>query len=74
MTYLGAEGKYFTQYEMIKEPEQERFTTVLTISYADLARSEDVYVFIPSLRRYLRVLDAALIWEPTKRRTTGVWI
>jgi len=48
----GAEGKYFTQYEMVKEPEQERYTTVLTISYADLARSEDVYVFIPSLRRY----------------------
>ena len=48
----GAEGKYFTQYEMVKEPEQERYTTVLTISYTDLARQEDVYVFIPSLRRY----------------------
>jgi hypothetical protein len=48
----GAEGKYFTQYEMVKEPEQERYTTVLTISYADLSRHEDVYVFIPSLRRY----------------------
>jgi Protein of unknown function (DUF1329) len=48
----GAEGKYFTQYEMVKEPEQERYTTVLTISYADLARQEDVYVFIPSLRRF----------------------
>jgi hypothetical protein len=47
-----AEGKYFTQYEMVKEPEQERYTTVLTISYADLSRHEDVYVFIPSLRRY----------------------
>jgi len=48
----GAEGKYFTQHEMVKEPEQERYTTVLTISYADLTRQEDVYVFIPSLRRY----------------------
>jgi len=48
----GAEGKYFTQYEMVKEPEQERYTTVLTISYADLTRQEDVYVFIPALRRY----------------------
>ncbi len=48
----GAEGKYFTQYEMVKEPEQERYTTVLTISYADLSRHEDGYVFIPSLRRY----------------------
>jgi hypothetical protein len=48
----GAEGKFFTQYEMVKEPEEERYTTVLTISYADLTRHEDVYVFIPSLRRY----------------------
>jgi hypothetical protein len=48
----GTEGKYFTQYEMVKEPEQERYTAVLTISYTDLTRQEDVYVFIPSLRRY----------------------
>jgi hypothetical protein len=48
----GTQGKYFTQYEMVKEPEQERYTTVLTISYADLTRPEEVYVFIPSLRRY----------------------
>jgi hypothetical protein len=48
----GAEGKYFTQHEMVKEPEQDRYTTVLTISYADLSRPEDVYVFIPALRRY----------------------
>jgi hypothetical protein len=48
----GSAGKYFTQYEMVKEPEQERYTTVLTMSYADLMRPEEVYVFIPSLRRY----------------------
>jgi hypothetical protein len=51
-TIPGAEGKYFTQYETEKEPEQERYTTVLTISYTDLTKPEDVYVFIPSLRRY----------------------
>ena len=48
----GTEGKYFTQHEMVKEPEQERYTTVLTVSYTDLTRAEEVYVFIPSLRRY----------------------
>lgn len=48
----GTEGKYFTQHEMVKEPEQERYTTVLTTSYKDLTRQEEVYVFIPSLRRY----------------------
>ena len=53
-TIPGAEGKYFTQYETEKEPEQERYTTVLTISYTDLTQPEDVYVFIPSLRRISR--------------------
>jgi hypothetical protein len=51
-TFPGAEDKYFTQYEMVEEPEQERYTAVLTISNADLAQPEQVYVFIPSLRRY----------------------
>ena len=58
-TVAGAEGKYFTQYESVKEPEQERYTTVLTISYADLTRPEDVYVFIPSLRRYQPISASA---------------
>ena len=55
----GAEGKYFTQYETEKEPEQERYTTVLTISYTDLTRTEDVYIFIPALRRSQRMSAAA---------------
>jgi len=55
----GAEGKYFTQHESVKEPEQDRYTTVLTISYKDLTKPEDVYVFIPSLRRYQRMSASA---------------
>jgi Protein of unknown function (DUF1329) len=55
----GAEGKFFTQYETVKEPEQERYTTVLTISYDDLSRPEDVYVFLPSLRRSQRMSPMA---------------
>jgi Protein of unknown function (DUF1329) len=58
-TIPGAEGKYFTQYESVKEPEQERYTTVLTISYTDLTRPEDVYVFIPALRRSQRMSSSA---------------
>jgi hypothetical protein len=50
--FPGAEGKYFTQFEMVEEPEQERYTAILAISHTDLARPEEVYVFIPSLRRY----------------------
>jgi hypothetical protein len=44
--------KYFTQYEMVEEPEEERYTAVLTVSHTDLSQPEQVYVFIPSLRRY----------------------
>lgn len=58
-TVSGASGKYFTQYESVKEPEQERYTTVLTTSYTDLTRPEDVYVFIPALRRYQRMSASA---------------
>jgi hypothetical protein len=59
VTIPGADGKYFTQYEMVKEPEQERYTTVLTISYADLTQQENVYVFVPALRRYQPLSPAA---------------
>jgi Protein of unknown function (DUF1329) len=52
VTFPGADGKYFTQFEMVEEPEQERYTAVLAISHTDLTRPEEVYVFIPSLRRY----------------------
>jgi hypothetical protein len=51
-SFPGAEDKYFAQFEMVQEPEQERYTTVLAISHTDLTRPEEVYVFIPSLRRY----------------------
>jgi hypothetical protein len=48
----GAGEKYFTEWYMTLEPEQDKYTTVLTVDYADLARPEELYVFLPSLRRY----------------------
>jgi Protein of unknown function (DUF1329) len=54
-TTPGAEGKFFTQWLMVLEPEDARYTAVLNISYADLSRSEDQYAFLPALRRYLPV-------------------
>jgi len=48
----GAPGaKYFTEWFMLLEPEQSRYTTQLTINYVDLAKPEEVYTFLPSLRR-----------------------
>jgi hypothetical protein len=51
-TVPGAGDKFFTQWLMVTEPEQSRYTATLTISYDDLARNEDSYVFLPALRRY----------------------
>ena len=44
---------------MILEPEQERRTASLTIAYNDLKRVQDLYAFIPSLRRYQPVSTTA---------------
>lgn len=55
----GAQGKFYTEWVMTVEPEQQRYNASLTISYADPAKPEDVYVFIPSLRRYQPVSAAA---------------
>jgi hypothetical protein len=70
--FPGAENKYFTQFEMVEEPEQERYTAVPAISPTDLTRPEQVYVFVPSLRRYQTLSPSARsarTWEPTRRLT-----
>jgi hypothetical protein len=50
--HTGDNEKYFTEWYMTIEPEQDKYTTELTVNYADLARPEELYVFLPSLRRY----------------------
>jgi len=37
---------------MFLEPEQQRYSTTLTIDYADPARPEEMYALLPALRRY----------------------
>ena len=48
----ASDAKYFTEWFMVLEPEQSRYTASLTINYVDMTRPEEVYTFIPSLRRY----------------------
>jgi hypothetical protein len=48
----GPKARYFTEWFMELEPEQERYTAYLTVNYADLTRPEEQYAFLPSLRRY----------------------
>jgi hypothetical protein len=48
----GPGARYFTEWFMELEPEQVRYTAYLTVNYADPARPEDQYAFLPALRRY----------------------
>ncbi len=58
-SFPGTEGKYYTTWFMVEEPEQQRYSTTLTIEYTDLTKSEDVYVFLPAMRRTQRLSSAA---------------
>ncbi len=49
-----AQGIDHTGFSMTLEPEQERYTAVLVVYYADPAKPEGQYIFIPQLRRVLR--------------------
>jgi hypothetical protein len=55
----GPNAKYFTEWFMTLEPEQEKYTAYLTVNYADPARPEDEYAFLPALRRYQPISSAA---------------
>ena len=46
------DGKFFTDWFMVLEPEQSRYTASLNINYVDLTRPEEVFAFLPALRRY----------------------
>ncbi|MGO9268208.1 MAG: DUF1329 domain-containing protein [Candidatus Binataceae bacterium] len=58
-TFPGAEDKYYTTWFMIEEPEQQHYSTTLTMEYTDLSKPEDVYVFLPAMRRTQRLSAAA---------------
>jgi len=58
-TEPGFEDVFWTQWYIVTAPEQLRYTASLTIAHTDPARSEDLYAFIPSLRRYQPVSPLA---------------
>jgi hypothetical protein len=55
----NAAGAWYTEYLSVEEPEQSRYTAVLTIFWQDNLKDEDDYVFVPSLRRSLRLSSSA---------------
>lgn len=52
-------GIYYAEYTRVLAPEQSKYTTQLTLYYTDPARNEDLFLFIPALRRTLRLSAAA---------------
>ncbi|MGH7906447.1 MAG: DUF1329 domain-containing protein [Candidatus Binataceae bacterium] len=54
-----APGEDFTEWAQVLSPEQARYTATITIYYLDLSKPEDTYLFIPALRRTLRLSTAA---------------
>jgi hypothetical protein len=53
------QGVLLTQYIFVTAPEQSKYTVSLTLQYDDPNKLNDVYVFLPSLRRSLRLSSAA---------------
>ena len=60
-TIPDSQGKFYTTWLMVEEPEQQKYSATLTIGYRDLAKPEDMDTFIPALRRAQRLsADGAL--------------
>ncbi|MBF6569295.1 MAG: DUF1329 domain-containing protein [Candidatus Binataceae bacterium] len=54
-----AAGIYYSEYIMLTEPEQVKYTANLTLYYTDLSKPIDTFLFIPALRRSLRLSAGA---------------
>jgi len=54
-----ASDMWLTEWIMIEEPEESKYTADLTIFYQDPDKQESNYLFVPALRRSLRLSAAA---------------
>ena len=52
-------GYFLTKYYQQITPEQGKYSTSLDISYADVTRLDDIYIYLPSTRRPLRMSEAS---------------
>jgi hypothetical protein len=55
----SAGGAWYSEWIMVETPEQSRYTAVLTVFWQDNLKDEDDYVFVPALRRSLRLSSSA---------------
>jgi hypothetical protein len=58
-TEPGGGGAWFSEWLMVEQPEQSRYTADLTLFWQDLSKMEDSFVFVPALRRSLRLSVSA---------------
>jgi hypothetical protein len=56
-----APGTWYTEWSMVETPEQSRYTALLSLFYKDQQSNPfpDTYVFVPALRRSLRLSVSA---------------
>lgn len=59
MTIPNSSGRFLAKYYQQISPEQGKYTTLLDITYDDPTRLDDIYSFVPSMRRPLRLSQAA---------------
>jgi hypothetical protein len=59
ITAPDAQGIDYAEFLQLLSPEQARYTTELTLYYADPAKPEDQFLFVPALRRTIRVSSQA---------------
>lgn len=55
VTEPGAAGVWYSEWLMVETPEQSKYTANLTLWFKDNQRFPDTYVFVPALRRSLRL-------------------
>jgi uncharacterized protein DUF1329 len=58
-TITGADGYYFVKYDEQISPELGKYTTILDLAPADPTKLDELYEYIPTLRRSLRLSQAA---------------
>jgi hypothetical protein len=58
-TVPDSSGYFLTKYYQQISPEQGKYTTSLDISYAEVTRLDDIYMYLPSARRPLRMSEAS---------------
>jgi hypothetical protein len=54
-----AGGAWYSEWIMVEQPEQSRYTAVLTLFWQDNLKDPDDYAFVPALRRSLRLSSSA---------------